>query len=83
MSNSIFGRDDSERHDVYFSVLNKYYHTLLKAEASMERDLRTLNNSDMESDEFEADIKSLLKDAMESRAKVGAKIVKHRRHMGW
>lgn len=83
MSSFIFGRHDSDRHDVYFSVLNQAHISLVQICHRVNRELGTLSNGDQESDDFDADIVSALKDVSDARAKLGSAIAKHRHLMGW
>lgn len=83
MSNFIFGRHDSDRHDVYFSALNQFQTTLNQNYNRLARDCKTLHNQDQESEDFEDDIMNAVKDVEIARFKLAEKIRNHRRAMGW
>lgn len=83
MRNSIFGRDDSDRHDVYFSVINQYYLRANQSYNRLCREIGTLDNQDQESEDFEGDIMNAIKDLEKAKIQLGQKIDAHRKFMGW
>ena len=83
LQNFIFGRNDSDRHDVYFSVINQYYLRANRSYNRIRREIGTLDNNDQESEDFESDIMNAIKDLEEAKNRLGEKLDAHRKAMGW
>lgn len=76
-------RDDTDRHDVYFSVLNQYHLRAVQSYNRLCREIKTLDNNDQVSEDYESDIMSAVKDMEVAKLRLSQKLERHRRAMGW